>query len=169
MKTVLAALALLFPTVASSLDGQGEETLAGLKGVSVYVERIKDEVQRDGLEEGQIRTDVELRLRQAGVPILTKQQSFDSAGSPILDIDVHAVKVTSEGVASFYAYHVHIELNQEVRLVRKPSLKVHATTWSGGSSVGAIGADQLRSVRDVVRDQTDQFINAYLAANPKRR
>jgi len=168
MKTVLAALALLFPTVASSLVGQGEETLAGLKGVSVYVERIKDEVQRDGLEEGQILTDVEVRLRQAGVPVLTKQQSFDSAGSSILDIDVHAVKATAEGVAGFYAYHVHIELSQEVRLVRKSSLKVHATTWSAGSTVGVVAADRLRSGRDIVRDQTDRFINAYLAANPKR-
>ena len=168
MKAVLGALALLFPTVASPSVGQGEETLAGLKGVSVYVEHIKDEVQHDGLEEARILTDVELRLRQAGVPILTKQQVFDSAGSPILDVDVHAVKATAGGVAPFYAYNVHIELNQEVRLVRKPSLKVHATTWSAGSSVGVVAADELRSVRDVVRDQTDQFINAYLAANPKR-
>ena len=168
MKTVFAALALLSVTVVSQLVGQGEETLAGLKGVSVYVERIKDEVQRDGLEEGQILTDVEVRLRQAGVPVLTKQQSFDSAGSSILDIDVHAVKATAEGVAGFYAYHVHIELSQEVRLVRKSSLKVHATTWSAGSTVGVVAADRLRSGRDIVRDQTDQFINAYLAANPKR-
>jgi len=167
MKTTLAALALLFAAVASPLVGQGEETLAGLKGVSVYVERIKDEVQRAGLEENQIRTDVELRLRQAGVPVLTKQQSFDSAGSPLLDVDVHAVKVTNEGVESFYIFHVLIELNQSVRLVRKPSLRVHATTWATGGTVGAIAADKLGSIRDIVRDQVDQFINAYLAANPK--
>jgi hypothetical protein len=168
MRTVLAALALLSAAVASPLVGQGDETLAGLKGVYVYVEAIKDEVRRDGLEEGQIRTDVELRLRQAGVTVLTKQQSFDSAGSPILDVDVHAAKATAEGVASFYAYHVHIQLSQEVRLVRKPSLRVLAATWTGGSTVGVIGADKLRSVRDVLRDQMDKFINAYLAANPKR-
>jgi len=167
MKT-LAALALLSATAFSPLFGQGEETLAGLKGVYIYVERLKDEVKRDGLDEAQIRTDVELRLRQAGITVFREAGSFDSAGSPILDIDVHPVKVTSEGVESFYVYHVHIELNQSVRLVRKPSLRVLATTWATRSTVGAIGEDKFGSIRDIVRDHTEQFINAYLAANPKR-
>jgi len=43
-----------------------------------------------------------------------------------------------------------------------------ATTWSATGIIGTVGSQKLGSVRDDVRDLTDQFINAYLAANPKR-
>jgi hypothetical protein len=67
MRTVLAALALLFPTVVSSLVGQGEETLAGLKGVSVYA------VARPAVHYGQSRTFQEWHesvVRSHGVRVL---------------------------------------------------------------------------------------------------
>jgi hypothetical protein len=39
-------------------------------------------------------------------------------------------------------------------------------TWSV-SSVGTVGRDNIRRVRDFIKDFVDQFIHAYLAVNPK--
>jgi len=172
MKTVLAALALLSATVVSPLVGQGDDeanrkTLAGLNGVQVWVGSIPDEVQRDGLDTMQIRTDVELKLRQAGIPVPTEQQSLSRVNAPVLYVNIGALK-RRPGVV-LYAFWANVELHQFVRLTRNPAVTVRVATWSAPGALGMVGQENLRShVRDEIRDQTDRFINAYLAANPKR-
>src|SRR5690349_16556496 len=97
MKTVLAALVLLFATGTSPLVGQGDneytrKTLAGLTGVYVSVENIPDEAQHDGLDTTRIRTDVELKLRQAGITVLTRPEWLSTAAAPYLYVNVQAIK-----------------------------------------------------------------------------
>ena len=169
MKAVLAAVALLSAAVATGLVGQGDDeqsrkTLTGLAGVYVAVEHLPDEAQRDALWEDQIRTDVELKLRQAGIAVLTLQQSVGTAAGPILYINVQVTKNS----ARIYAFSVDVELRQRVTLIQNPSMRVLAPTWSAAGVIGTVGYQKLGSLREDVRDLTDQFINAYLAANPKR-
>jgi hypothetical protein len=60
-------------------------------------------------------------------------------------------------------------LKQDVSLTRAPNAHVDgATTWESTSYIGTVGAEKLSSIRGNVKDQVDQFINAYLAANPKK-
>ena len=61
-----------------------------------------------------------------------------------------------------------VELRQRVTLIQNPSMRVLAPTWSAAGVIGTVGYQKLGSLREDVRDLTDQFINAYLAANPKR-
>ena len=169
MKAVLAALALLSASVLSPLVGQGHDeasraTLVGLTGVYVLVENIPDEAQRDGLDTTQIRTDVELKLRQAGITVLTRQEWLSTAAAPYLYVNVQAIKSR----ANVYAFSANVELLQRVTLVRNPAMSIPATTWSATGIIGGVGSQKVGSVREHVRDRTDQFINAYLAANPKR-
>ena len=169
MRTVLAVLAFLSAAVVSPVVGQGDEeytrkTLAGLQDVYVVVEPIKDEVERDGLRRDQVSTDVELKLRQAAITVLSREQAPFPAGTAFLYVNVHAFK--SPGV-DLYAYSVEVQVHQHVRLIRDPTVTVLTPTWSVGS-LGLAGSERLGSIRDVVRDQMDKFINAYLAANPKR-
>src|SRR3989441_6312408 len=169
MKTVLAALTLLSAAMVSPLVGQGDDeytrkTLAGLTGLFVSVEHIADEVQRDGLDTTQIRTDVELKLRQAGISVLTHEEWLSTAAAPYLYVNVQVFK----NPANFYAYSANVELRQRVTLVHSPSTSALATTWSAHGTIGTVGSQKVGSVREDVRDLTDQFINAYLAANPKR-
>jgi|SRR2546422_778763 len=169
MKTVLAVLALLSATLVSPLVGQGNDefarnTLAGLRGVWVAVEKISEEAQRDGLDTTQIRTDVELKLRQAGITVLTRQEWVSTAAAPYLYVNVQAIK----NPANVYAFSANVELRQRVTLVRNPAMSILATTWSATGFIGMVGSQKLGSVRNDVRDLTDRFINAYLAANPKR-
>src|SRR2546425_4483432 len=81
MKTILAALALLSVTLVSPLLGQGDDestrmTLVGVHGVRVVV-RLSDsaEVQKDGLSQSQLQTDVEVKLRQTGITVLGEQEA----------------------------------------------------------------------------------------------
>src|SRR2546422_6457039 len=127
MKTVLAVLALLSATLVSPLVGQGDneytrKTLAGLTGLYVSVEQIPDEVQRDGLDTTQIRTDVELKLRQAGITVLTRQEWLSTAAAPYLYVNVQAIK----NPANLYAYSADVELRQRVTLVHNPAVSILA-------------------------------------------
>src|SRR2546427_13051688 len=122
MKTALATLALLSASVLSPLVAQGDNegtraTLAGLTGVYVLVENIPDEVQRDGLDTTQIRTDVELKLRQAGITVLTQQEWRSTAAAPVLYVNVQVIK----NPANLYAYSADVELRQRVTLVHNPA------------------------------------------------
>jgi len=171
MKNLLAALVLLPATVISPLLGQGDDedtrkTLVGLNGVYVWVGSIQDEAQRDGLDTMQIRTDVELKLRQAGIPVLIEEQSMSRVDAPVLFVVLNAVKNPE---VPLYAFSANVELHQVVRLIRNPAATIRAATWTATGFTGMVGRDHPpRLLRDEIRDLIDRFINAYLAANPKR-
>jgi hypothetical protein len=42
-----------------------------------------------------------------------------------------------------------------------------ATTWSV-TAVGTVGRENLRNIRDFIKDDVDKFVNAYLSVNPKK-
>lgn len=138
------------------------QSLKGLRGLSVLVEALETEVERNGLNKASIQTDVELKLRQAGIAVLTEAGSHAAPGEPFLYVNVS----TSGG--PLYAYSIEVEFRQTVRLDRDPSIKIFgATTWSVGGG-GAVGQHSLRDIRDGIEDYVDGFINAYLSVNPKR-
>ena len=112
--------------------------------------------ERDGLTRSQLRTDVELRLRRAGVtvgPTLTGH----------LYVNVDTVKSDN---GQTYAYNILVQYMQPVVLARDPKASIFATTWETGG-VHMVAANRLREVRRFVADYVDQFINAYLEQNPK--
>jgi len=140
------------------------ETLTGLTGVHVVVEEMNPAAEKDGLTEFTLQMDVELKLRQAGIRVLTSGERLVAPGNPYLYLRVGTIK----NEMGLYAFDTDLELRQEVRLTRNPAITSLAATWSARGRIGSIGSRNLPSVRDSVRDQVDEFLNAYLAANPKR-
>jgi len=161
---VLVSLGVVGPVEGAHKSDR--QSLVGLPGVYVLVEETHPDVKRDGLTKTTLRTDVELHLRQGGIRIMTKEESFSAPGAPYLYLNINTVKFKDE--PGWYAYSIDLELTQGVRLDRKPSIPLNAITWNARGSVGVVGARQLRTVRQYVRDMVDQFINDYLAANPKK-
>jgi len=137
--------------------------LRDLQGVYVLVGKLNPEIEREGLTKHQIQTDVELRLRMAGIKVLSHEEALKMTGAPFLRISAHVVE---RKIVKSYIYNTHVELCQDVYLVRKPEIKINdATTWSSSYLLGL--TPDLDQIRARVRDQVDFFINAYLSVNPK--
>lgn len=159
--TAFAVLFLFSVPIAHAIDSQDtRSSLRGLKGVEVIIDLSpRPEAEQNGLTTSAIRTDVELKLRQAGIPVLATE-----GGNPWLGVIVNVVP--SSG--TIWPYAITVELRQNAFLLRDSSILALGTvTWSVGA-ISGVGKQDLSSVRDVVKDQVDKFINAYLAVNPKK-
>ena len=137
------------------------ETLRGLRGCCVLIESLDKEIVRAGLTRSVLKTDVELRLRKAGITVLTEEQSLRTPGGPYLYVNINAIKIER---TDLFVYDAEVEFIQNVILSRNRSIETGATTWDH-SFTGI--TPNLRTIRESVRDSIDRFMNDYLAVNPK--
>jgi hypothetical protein len=138
------------------------KTLRGLKGVKVTI-TIESKLLEEMEIENQLQTDAELKLRMAGIKVVSSGELSKLPGRPELVLTVHAYKVNKTA----YISTIGIDLLQDVTLIRN-------NTWARGItwSTGWVGwtpptyslSDQFR---DGVKGCIDMFINAYLSVNPK--
>ena len=163
----LMALAGLSLALAVEDDQYARSTLQGLPGVYVAVEALDPDIQNDGLTKATLRADAELRLRMAGIKVLSREEWAKTQGGPVCYIDVSIVKdVALTDVLDFdlYAFEVSVELHQDVALVRDMAVMVLSPTWST-SYVGL--TNTLPRIRTKVTELVQRFISAYQAVNPK--
>jgi hypothetical protein len=148
---------LLLPVSAWGQGGAAQRaTLKGINRVEVVVEAIDPAAEHDGLTRSQLQTDVEERLRQAGITV-----------GPTLTGHLYVNVDTEKGErGQMYAYNISVQYVQQVVLARDPKAPIFAPTWDTGG-VGIIIANRLRDVRQDVANYVDQFIKAYLEQNPK--
>jgi hypothetical protein len=133
-------------------------TLKGIKQVAVLVEDVSSDISQEGLTSSQIRTDVESRLRQSGITVVSSSPDF-------LYVRVGTWKLPGSPV---YAVSITIEFRQQVNLVRDSTIPMASTATWGVDALGAFGSDRLREIRPHVIDNVDKFISAYLEQNPKQ-
>ena len=127
-----------------------EETLSNLPKFFVLIGMAPGPETK--ITETTIQTDVEVRLRQAGISIFSYKEAPSSA--PYLHISY-----TQSGAA----FNIRLSLNQEVCLVSRPTSTTIATTWEkSGTGI----ASHATYIRQAIEDLTDKFINDYLGMNP---
>ena len=132
------------------------KTLHGAEQIKVVVEPLKWAIENAGLKTAQLRTDTELKLRLAGIRVV----SPNDPGKPSLHVNVRVIKF---GQRDRYVFNIAVEFIQTVSLERNPRVKIDATTWS----TAVTGTShKLSTVRDQVGELVDVFINAYLSVNP---
>ena len=153
MKKVILVLIIMFiSTTAFCLNGYiDRETLKGIKKFYVNI----DIEHLEGLTEEQIRTDVELKLRMAGISIDNSTQYEN----PELRVIVVGGGEFPEG---FHSFGIRVEVRQAVKGV-EIDFRTITETWS----VWAVGMARPSEIRDFVKDYIDTFLNAYLSVNPK--
>jgi len=162
LMVILTGFLRLAPYVLAQDNENTRLTLRGLQGVSLHVEPLDPQIEKSGLTKNQIQTDTELKLKLAGINVLTGGEFLKASGHPFLYVDVNISMLKTQ--ITRYLFYIRVELNQEVVLVRTPDTKVSAVTWS----TGGWGIDfSIDNIRQTVKTQVDKFINAYLAENPK--
>lgn len=165
MKLFLLAVSLLVGQYALPVAQGRSDSMKGLIGVHVIVQQPSEEAEKDGLTKASIQTDVEVKLRVAGIRVLTREETLKAPGSPYIYVNVDAMRNSS---FPFYAYNIRVELFQEVESVVRPGVMISSITWQN-TRVGTVGANNLRQVRDDLKDDVDRFVNDWLTANPPVR
>jgi hypothetical protein len=143
-------------------DADTRPTLRGFSGVYVVVEPLSPQIEREGLTTDRLQKEIEARIRTAGVKVLSKEEFLKTLGKPYLYVNV-GISILRTQITR-YIFYIRLEFNQEVSLVKTPESIVPAATWS----TGGWGIDfNLENIRDVLKNQVEKFIDAYLAVNPK--
>lgn len=142
----------------------------GLGAIGVFVEEIDPEAVKDGLSKEKIKTDVESRLREAGIKVVPVEKCLNLPTSPYLNIVINTVKFVS-GLE--YVYGTSVQLKQVVSLDRGKEVKprkalLWATTWEKNEGVEITWVKDLaENVREHIDNKVDIFIRDYLVENPK--
>ena len=164
MKTralLVLATFMSFLLLTPEIFGVQEKSLRGLKGVFVTIQGLKEYMEKDGLTKLQVKTDVELRLRKAGIRVLPEEGFPPGKDYAVLFVNLNSYKMNAG-----YAFNCSVEVLQGAILLRDPEIIGPFATWSTFHT-GYAPKDKLRFIREGLNDLVDQFINDYLTVNPK--
>ncbi len=158
----MLCLFLVFLVVPKQVFSQYDSNFIHLRGFDsllALVERLDPDLEQAGLTRQQIQTDVEIKLRKAGFKVNAKFELGDN--KPALIIKVSSL-LNSNGL---FAYSIQTSLSEKVILHRDNSVNgLNAMTWTE-NTLGTVGRDNVRNIRDTVSDQVDKFLNDYLKGN----
>lgn len=144
-----------------------------LEGIdTLYVEVLLTENPIVGaLSESQVRTDVELKLRRNGFKVVSLQDYEDGPLMPVLKISITSIPITDVYKANqtyAIASYIDVSLSQYVRLLKTNKL-ILGDTWDSGYLATVVPREYPQNTRSIVSDKIDEFMNDYLAANPKEQ
>ena len=126
-KTPFAIAALIAFTLAPPIlardNESGRETLRGIPAIFVVIEGLDPDLEKDGLSKSQLQTDVELKLRLAGIKVLTWEQGRFQPGAPFLYLNI----ATSKKIG-LYAFTIRLAFHQDAQLLRNNHLTAGVST-----------------------------------------
>ena len=140
---------------------ENKEVLRGLDKVHVAVERLKAEIEQDGLFTSTLQTDMEMKLALAGIKVLSEEECQQIPCVADLYLYVDAFKQ-----ANGYIYRIQLSLREPVMILRK-HMRATATTFRMHDELGM--TEDLSEIREEARDLLDKFIEVWQAVNPKKR
>jgi len=138
-------------------------TLANLQGVHVVMG--SDFGDQNLLDTSQVRTDVELKFRNADINVLSEEQLFRTKGRPIFYVDASVFQNTW---GTFFTGVKSLGLYEKVSLERNPDVTLYLATWE---RVGKPSEEkELRTAerisRQKIKSLVEYFIEDYYYANP---
>jgi len=156
------------------LIGKANPQLAGIE--QLYIELRSDtRISHVGITTLQgIHEKVERRLNKADIKIISRPFmdsrpiSFLTDVKPFrlakLRIDMSTLKLED---SQQYVFCIQASISREVRLARKNNFYFKADAWKTEPVMQAVSVKSMPAkVTDVVLEQVETFIHAYLAANP---
>ena len=152
--------------VAAQLDSKNSrKTLSALPGFYVAVEDMDTAAARVGVTAAVIQSDIESKLRSAGIKLYSQDDFKNILEVPQLYVNINELALHG-AQAGLFTYNASAEVRQAIKLSRDPSISSTSVTWRAPATVGTVGSDNFyTAVRDVVREQVDLLITAYRDAN----
>lgn len=151
LRSTAVCLAVTILTGASGIARSNEAVSHGLQGittVSVVVD-VNDDVRELGLTEGLIEGDVKLKLRRAGMRVVTTRDILTITGSPSLYVSVTSL--------ASQAATVQVQLEQNAHLERNSEFVAGVTTWE---TTFVIANPTVQGIRMTVNSGIDKFLRA---------
>ena len=164
---LISLVAILFivavSTPAQTSAGNLEKaSLVGLSRVHVVV-TTTPQAEQDGLTSEFIKTEVESRLRTAGIKVINKGEWTTDDG--ILSITISALPIEKLPI---YACSFTVDLKQTVIGLRDRNSRMMGATWQAGG-IAAFGKPQFKeAVKRNTVEFVESFINDYKVANPRK-
>jgi hypothetical protein len=163
LSSKLLSLALLPAALFASDSKAARQSLKGLTGFAVIVEDVGSK-KTAGVEPDKIKTNVEAKLKAAGIKILSAEEAAKAAGDPHLSVNLDSVT----GKDNTVSFELTIAVFQSCILARDASMKVPAcNTWSRGK-VGRAHSSIPAFIDQQVASEVDAFLKAYAEVNPKK-
>ena len=100
-------------------------SLVGIKGIYVVIGELKEAAKSAGLTKEKLKTDVELKLRLAGIKVNSAEEYL--ASEDTVDLSVVVSTITDDGYLNMI-YNVSCKTSQRVVLVRNSYIKVVVAT-----------------------------------------
>jgi len=138
--------------------------MEGLQGVEVMIVGLASHGEKYGFTKDQLQTDIEARLQQDGIRVFSFEESMLIEGTPTLLV---SLDFKTDPNIGYTAASIIVELTELVFLARAPEKFCRSRVWSYGSTE-LVETNNAKSIQDIVGNHVDEFINDYLAANPKK-
>ena len=161
----LVAFLFIVAVSAPAQDPAGKLEKASLKGMSrvSVVVTTTPEAEQDGLTSEFIKTEVEARLRTAGIKVIEKGEWTTDDG--ILSVTISALPIEK---LPLYACSFTLDLKQAVTALRDRNSRMMGATWQAGG-IAAFGRTQFKeAVKRNTVEFVESFISDYKAANPQK-
>lgn len=139
----------------------GRDTLRGLPGVEVLVEPLDAAIERGGLSQSAVHTDVETRLRSKGIAVFATQDANPSPAKAYLYVHVNAIALPGN---AGYAVAIQVQLRQTLHSLVTNSNVVNAMTWDAHNVV-AVPSGGLPEVRNEILSYVDLFVRDWLSTH----
>lgn len=143
-------------------DQTARDTLRGISTITVSVTYWgRTDSEPPGLSKDQVKNNVELRLREAGIRVVDPKEAvrLKHVSAELL------VLINCMDYQSIYACYLETQLVQAVHVEKNDQFTV-TPTWSA-KRFALFGNGRIRVIHEYARDMVDQFLNAYLAVNPR--
>ena len=167
MRIVYALVLIVVPALAAGAQQlKDQASLRGLSAIRVQVNLQTDNCTQ--VTESELQTAVELRLRMSAVRVAGESDTLP-LHSAFLRVNVVCMQILSKSNNSLgYTFALNSDVVQWIYTALQKSPGLIGATWATPINLSATGKDEIRqALRDAVDEQASEFLNAYLAANPK--
>lgn len=145
-----------------------EEQLRGIQAVTISVRELGvGKIIPNSTLKQQIQTDVELRLRLAGIKVIPKWKSYQQ-GELVVIIQWFEIDLENGQPTGNCAFNISVTLYTYIYAAWDTVMTpFYVGVWSEFSYGHSRASVFNECARETVKDLTDMFINDYLAVNTK--